>query len=449
MSCPNQGSGLTSPRPEVTLGLVSGTPVGDKPLSHIEIITIGDELVEGRLIDSNAGHLSQRLTFEGLQVVRHVSVGDVRGQIIAALRESAERSDAVIVTGGLGPTTDDLTAECAAEAFGRSLARSEEALVHLTSFFEARGRKMAPNNLKQADLPDGAGLLPNPWGTAVGFSVDHGACRLYFMPGVPREMSNIFEATVAPDLRARLPASPALVATLRVFGIGESDVGHALDGLGAHLPEGLSLTVQYRASFPEIHVRLLLRGPADVGEGVLAGLKADALGRLGHNVFSDGGLEAPELAEVLLAEARAAGVTLATAESCTGGMVGALLTAIPGSSDAYVGGAVAYANTLKIGVLGVPAALIEAHGAVSAEVAEAMAAGARERFGADYAVSVTGIAGPGGGGPDKPVGTVWFAWAGPDGVTARGVRLFGDRGMVRRQAVMIALEGLLALLGDD
>lgn len=409
-------------------------------MSHIEIITVGDELVEGRLVDSNAAHLSDLLTNNGLTVVRHTSVGDDRAQVGASLKEAASRSDAVIVTGGLGPTTDDLTAECAAQVFNMPLERDPQALAHVERFFASRGREMAPNNRKQADLPRGSELLPNPRGTAVGFKLKAGSCRLYFMPGVPSEMAPMFEDHVLPDLRTFLPAEGALVATLRIFGIGESDVGQRLEGLDVGLPEGVGLTVQYRATVPEIAVRLLVRGSTGQERAALSQVTADALARLQRHVFAwaDGPV-APDLAEVVLAEARRSGARLAVAESCTGGLVGGALTAIPGSSEVFMGGVIAYADDAKRGLLDVPASLLAEHGAVSGEVAEAMARGALARLGATHAVAVTGIAGPGGGTEEKPVGTVWFGIASPAGVSSRRLRFPFDRERIRAFSVFTAL----------
>lgn len=412
-----------------------------KPLSFIEIITIGDELVEGRLVDTNAGWLSDRLGLEGFSVVRHTSVGDDRAVIVEALRQAAERSDAVIVTGGLGPTTDDLTAECAAEAFHQPVVRFEEALEHVKRYYASRNRVMSPVNAKQADLPAHAQILPNPWGTAVGFEVDAGRCRLYFMPGVPREMYGIFGETVLPDLRARLTPQPSRVASLRIFGLGESNVGELLQGLEGDAPAGTALTIQYRASFPEIQVRLVLKGapdaPTDAG---LQPLLEEAHRRLARYVYAHGiGSLDTSLAEVVLEDARRGGAQLAVAESCTGGLLGALLTAIPGSSDVFRGGVVAYHNDAKVALLGVPPELLAEHGAVSGPVAEAMASGARQRLGATHAVSITGIAGPGGGTPDKPVGTVWIGLAGPEGVRCRAFHFPLERERVRLVSAWTAL----------
>lgn len=407
----------------------------------IEILTVGDELVEGRLVDTNAAWLSETLLSLGLSVTRHGSVGDAPEELAQALREAADRAAALIVTGGLGPTTDDLTAECAAQAFEAPLQLYPEALEHVRSFYAARSWPMPPSNERQAWLPEGATLLPNPWGTATPFVVEALGCRCYFLPGVPREVKGIVPTSVLPELASRFEADPPAVATLKVFGRGESDVGQRLAGLGDGLPEGTTLLVQYRATMPEVHVRLVLGG-GDASErpALLAEIGDEAEARLRPYVFARGGARVDTtLPEVVLREARDAGATLATAESCTGGLVGQLLTSVPGSSDVYLGGVVSYSNEAKRGLLEVPAALLERHGTVSQEVAEAMARGALRALGASHAVSITGIAGPGGGTKEKPVGTVWVATASPGGVYSKRLALPFDRQRVRRMAGHSAL----------
>jgi len=294
-------------------------------VARIEILTVGDELVEGRLTDTNAGAMSTRLADAGLAVTRHTSVGDDIAEMVSVLREIAGRADALLISGGLGPTTDDLTTEAVAIAFDHPLVRRRQAVAHLETFFARRDRPMTPNNLKQADLPEGAALIPNPRGTAVGFHLDAGRCRLYSMPGVPREMEGMLEDTVLPDLLSRLPGDPPRVATLKLFGLGESDAGHRLDGLGGELPAGVQLVVQYRATFPEIHIRLVLRG---AGNDVLAALAGDARARLGRHVFAVGGARCDTtLAEVTAADLAEAGATVAVADGFAGGRAAGMLAA--------------------------------------------------------------------------------------------------------------------------
>ena len=411
-------------------------------MSHIEIITIGDELTEGRLIDTNAGEMSEVLTRLGLVVWRHTSVPDEVDAIVDALREGASRSDAVLISGGLGPTTDDLTAECAARAFELPVVRFPEALEHTRAIFQAIGREMTPNNEKQADLPETSTIIPNPAGTAVGFRVIIGGCRLYFMPGVPREMRGMLNDWIVPDLQDFLSLQKPLVSTLKIYGLGESKVGHLIETLTQEVPHPAHLLIQYRATFPEIHVRLVLRGikEEEGGEMLLAHLTQEAESRLSPHVYATGGVSLPmTFPEVVLADARRLGGTIAVAESCTGGMIGEQLTTVPGSSDVFLGGVVTYANSAKIELLGVDPELLATHGAVSGPVAEHMATSIRERLGATWAVSATGIAGPGGGSPTKPVGTVFIGIASPQGVYHRQLTFPRDRERVRTMTTWSAL----------
>ena len=301
-------------------------------MPRIEIITIGDELIDGRLVDTNAGELSAKLTDLGFHTTEHRSVGDDMDGMVEALRTAAARADAVLVSGGLGPTGDDLTALAAAAAFGLEIARFEEALDHTRRFFTVRGREMPPNNAKQADLPSGCTILPNPEGTAVGFRLDAGSCRLYFMPGVPRELRRMADDSILPDLMDRLTASPPMVASLKIFGKGESEVAQLLDGIGDGVPDGMKLVVQYRATFPEIHVRLVIEGgDHSAAAAVLDRLTDDAQRRLGHHVFAVGGpclnIDYPSWAAATIVEA---GLSVAAAEIASAGALAKLL----GTSDA-------------------------------------------------------------------------------------------------------------------
>ncbi len=376
-------------------------------MARIEVLTIGDELVEGRLVDTNAGWISERLADAGLAVARHISVGDDRDEIVAALREAAARSDAVLVSGGLGPTTDDLTARCAATAAGVEVARHPEALAHVERFFADRGRGMSPNNAQQADLPAGCELLPNPHGTAVGFSVVIGSCRLFFMPGVPRELQAMVDADVLPQLRARIAASPPLAATLKVFGRGESDVGQLLEGLGADLAPPARLLVQYRATFPEIHLRLVLRGG---DEALLTRLVEDARRRLGHHVFAAGGARCDTTyAEAVCARLDRVGVRLAAAEALTAGRVALLLA----GSD--LAGRVLLRSEVE------PFGVGDAAGRAEA---------ARDVAGATHGLAVAG---------DAAAGTVRIAVAGPSGSRVRDLAYPIDATRLRTLAAYAAL----------
>ncbi len=357
-------------------------------MPRIEIITIGDELIEGRLVDTNAGELSASLADIGLGVAEHRSVGDDLEAMVEALRTAAKRADAVLVSGGLGPTSDDLTAAAAAAAFTRAIVRFPDALEHTRRFFADRGRVMAPSNDKQADLPSGSTILPNPEGTAVGFRLDAGSCRLYFMPGVPRELRRMAAESVLPDLARRLAAAPPLVATLKLFGRGESDVAQDLLGLEDAVADGVRLTVQYRASFPEIHVRLVLRddGRPATAE-MLEAVAVDARRRLERHVFAVGGAcldtDYPAHAAAVLA---GRGLTLAVAEVASGGRLAQLLALTGDGARCLVGGLVASRESV----------LAEQLDPDTTDAA-AFARAARARFTADVGVAVLGTAAGGDG----------------------------------------------------
>jgi nicotinamide-nucleotide amidase len=415
-------------------------------MGRIEIITIGDELVEGRLIDTNSATLSERLAAEGYPVARHVTVRDDPDEIIEGLRRSADRCNAVLVSGGLGPTTDDLTAQCAAEAFGLELVRSERALQHVREFFAKRGRAMSPNNEKQADLPAGAAVLPNPRGTAVGFRLEVSGCRLYFMPGVPRELVGMFNEEILPHLRTFLDANPAAVGQLKVFGKGESDVATALVGLGDDLPTGAQLTVQYRATFPEIHIRLVLEGrEGKAAEALMAELVGEARRRLSRHVFAVGGprLHTTFPEKVVEALGRA-GLTLAVADGCTKGVTAQLVSTVEGADTVFQGGVIASNRNAVIEILGVPETLVDEHGGHSEQVAIAMAAGVRDRFGSDIGVALVGTPGED---PHALEGTLAVAVATSDGDHARSYNFPLEPDRFRTLAAYVALGLVRRVIG--
>ncbi|MCA9544321.1 MAG: nicotinamide-nucleotide amidohydrolase family protein [Myxococcales bacterium] len=388
----------------------------------IEGLSIGDELLDGRVVDSNAARIDHALRALGHRTGRRVVVPDDPAQIATAVAAAAARCELCVVTGGLGPTSDDVTAQAVAQAAGVPLLEDAHALEHLTT--RLAGRPLTPARRKQAAIPQGAQALLNPVGTAPGFLVRIGGCQVLVLPGVPREVAGFLERDLA---RLVPPADQATTVRLRFALVGESALAAAVE---SHALEGV--TVGYRAQGPETEISF--RGPSDA---------VRAAAHLARAAFPDACLpDGLNLAQATLAAARAAGATLATAESCTGGLVGGALTAIPGSSDVVFGGIIAYSNTVKSAVLGVPSATLEAHGAVSEPVARAMAQGARQATTATAAVAITGIAGPGGGTADKPVGTVWFAWRGPDFDDTERHQLAGDRDQVRRYAVAHALDGL-------
>ncbi len=391
---------------------------------NAEILTIGDELLRGEIVDSNKSVLSERLLALDIDTHFHASVRDDPADMRDAFLRAASRADVVLVSGGLGPTRDDLTTEVLAASFGLELRRDAAALAEIRAFFAGVGREMAPNNAKQADFPEGAEVLPNPIGTAPGFCLRvpraaatggsrRGSAEVWFfcMPGVPRELLRMLDEQVLPRLAQRQEREGGgadgvmRAALLRTFGIGESSLDAALQDL-AREP---GVVLGFRTSFPENLLRPLVRATsADDAAQRLAALCAQIRERLGPLVYGEGEEGLPAVVGRLLRER---GRTLALAESCTGGSIAELVTQVPGSSDYFLGSAVVYADAAKRELLGVPAALLEKYGAVSEQVARAMAEGIRRRLGADYAVAATGISGPGGGSDEKPVGLVHLALA--------------------------------------
>ncbi len=404
------------------------------------VLSIGTELTRGELVNSNAAWLSAELTAIGFDVLEHAVVDDDRGRIAATLERLAARVRVIVSTGGLGPTTDDLTTETVAGALGVGLVRDEPSLEHIRRRLEKSGRTMSPTNAKQADFPDGADILPNPVGTAPGFGVRIGECVAYFLPGVPREMKKMFEEQVVPRVRALAP-NTHYQTRLRTFGLPESIVGEKLAGVEEAFP---GTTIAYRAMFPEIEVKVLSRAASqlaarDIAERATAEVRA----RLNSYIFGEA---EDTFAGVVGRALRARGWTLGIAESCTGGLVAHLITREPGASDFLLLDAVTYANSAKARILGVDEETIRWHGAVSPEVAAAMAQGAKRVSGADVALSLTGIAGPSGGSEQKPVGTVYIAVARPDGGTDVRHRVFaGDRAQIQTLAAYAGLQLLREL----
>jgi nicotinamide-nucleotide amidase len=406
---------------------------------HIEVVTIGDELLLGYTIDTNTAHLARTLAEEGVEITRRTTVGDTADAIAAAVREGLDRAGAVITTGGLGPTSDDLTKPSIAALFGRGMVLDEEHLAWMeerfTRLFE---RPMPAANRQQAMLPEGARKLRNNHGSAPGIWLEDDRGRwVAMLPGVPREMRGMLGDTLLPLIRERIGDDRRVVRsrTLRTTGIGESFIADRVasleEGVGdvglSYLPnaEGTDLRVTVRGAPPEDATRRLTAAAARLRTVV------------GDAVYGEDGAD---LAAVVLDLCREKGLTVGVAESCTGGLLGARLTAIPGSSDVVVGGVIAYSNALKVSLLGVPSTALADHGAVSEPVVRAMASGARSATGASIGVAITGIAGPGGGTEEKPVGTVWIASDVAGDVEARRLRLIGDRTEVRQRAAQAALE---------
>ena len=401
------------------------------------VFSIGTELTRGELTNTNASWLAEQLTLIGCTVVEQSTIPDDAELIRATLLRLSTSHGVVVCTGGLGPTTDDLTTAAAAAAAGVELVRHEASLDAIRRRFRAANREMSPSNTKQADFPRGADVLDNPVGTAPGFAITLGACRCFFLPGVPHEMERIFDDRIRPELAPTVERTTHQVR-LRTFGLPESQVGERLSGIEEAF-EGI--TLGYRASFPEIEVKILAEGPSlAVAQERAALAEREVRDRLEDAVFGEDDDTYPAYVGHLL---RDRGLTVALAESCTGGMVSSLITDVPGSSDYLLLSAVTYSNASKTNVLGVSGELLRGYGAVSAESAAAMADGVRRLADADLAVSITGIAGPGGGSESKPVGTVFIALARRDRETAtEALKLSGDRWRIRRLAAYCALRVL-------
>jgi len=389
-----------------------------------EVLCIGTELLLGNITNGNARWLAEQLASLGIAHHRQEVVGDNRERLIAAVRAAAGRCRVLITTGGLGPTPDDLTTEAIAAAFDTPLVEHAAIWDDIQTKLSARGRPIAASNRKQALLPAGAQVLPNPAGTAPGmiWSPRPGFTVLTF-PGVPSELHAMWQATAVPWLRqSRLAEGVFASRLLRFWGVGESNLAEQMDDLLA----GTNPTVAPYAGAGEVKLRLTARAADQAAaEVLLAPVEAQIRSRTGNLCY---GVDDDSLASVVLAALRQRGQTLAVAESCTGGGLGGALAAVPGASDVFLGGVIAYANSVKQQLLGVPADTLALHGAVSDPVALAMAAGARRVTGADWAIAVTGIAGPGGGSADKPVGLVHIAMAGPQGAVSEAVRLGASRG---------------------
>ncbi len=404
------------------------------------ILSVGDELVLGQTVDTNSAWLSARLTASGVMTVYHKTVADDQAAIVAAVREAAAAADLVIVTGGLGPTADDLSRQALADVLGKPLDLHPPSLERIRKFFKSLGREMPPSNRIQAMVPRGGEILDNDWGTAPGVKIRIGKTSVFVFPGVPREMSPMFDRHVFPTLATK-SGRTILTETLHTFGAGESTVAEKLGDLmrrdnnptvGTTVSGGI-VSVRIRSDFPT-------PGPARLH---LNRVEKTAAERLGPLIFGHGPTTLQEAVGRLLKQA---GRTVATAESCTGGLVARLLTDIPGASAYYRGGWVVYSDALKQHELDIPASVLAAHGAVSEETVRLLALNAMRKSDADYALAVSGIAGPDGGSDEKPVGTVWIALAAGGSSAARTTtehfQLPGDRDMVRDRAAKAALNML-------
>jgi nicotinamide-nucleotide amidase len=410
----------------------------------VEFIVTGDEVMRGTIADTNTQFTSQRLYPLGLTLRRTTVVGDRGDDIRRALLETSVRADFCIVSGGLGPTSDDLTAACAAQAAGVPMRRHEPWIEHLhRRWAKIRPNERIPaNNLRQADVPETAEVLGNPDGSAPAFALRIDRCLFFFLPGVPREYHRLVQELVIPRLLAATGAAVLRSRILQCYGVTESRLDELVAPIREAHPE---VRFGFRTKFPENHLSLSAVAPdAPTAESNLARVETACREVLGGYVYGQDGVT---FAQAVGEELAARGDTICCAESCSGGLLSQLLTEVPGSSRWSRGGFVTYADDLKQRALGVAAEAIQQHGAVSEPVARAMAEGARFRSGATWSPAITGIAGPDGGTPEKPVGTVWLALAGPGGTRSRAAHYRGDRGQVRLQSAYGALQLLREVLG--
>ena len=401
-----------------------------------EIVSVGTELLLGQIVDTDAAYLARVLSQYGVSVYRRVTIGDNHDRLLAVLREAVEQNDVVFTIGGLGPTMDDISRETLAEAMGDTLHMDEGIADGLRQFFAKRGMSVLESNLRQAYVPDHGRAIPNPNGTAPGILIEMGGKTGIALPGPPNEFVPMVDNQIVPWLAERTGGRTIRSRVLRVCGMGESVAEDRLkDLMASEAP-----TVAPYAKTGEVHLRVTAReSSAEAADALIEPMVARIIERLGDHVyaFDDETLEAAVVK--LLTKSK---LTVAVAESCTGGLLGSRITDVPGSSTAVLGGAITYTNAAKTDLAAVPADLIAAHGAVSPEVACAMADGIRRRFGADYGIGITGVAGPDGGTAEKPAGLVYVAVADPEGAEAERCLFFGQRKDVRWRATQSALAQL-------
>ncbi len=413
-----------------------------------EIVATGEEIRTGALIDSNSAYIAGKLAENGVAVARHTCVGDDLALLSSLFMEISGRVDVAVVTGGLGPTSDDLTAEAAAKAAGVTLDLNQSALQSVENFFKARQGTMNAASKKQALLPTGAECLPNPEGTAPGFGLKIGNCQFFFLPGVPHEMHRMLSDQVLPQLIEAMGKKRRFyrTKTLSTLGLTESQTFERLAGLQNSFPQ---ITLGLQVCFPSIQVKLYANGTLDRQcEADLEVAAGWVIRKLGHKVFSQQGDPIEKTVGLLLREKQA---TLALAESCTGGLIADLLTNVSGSSDYFVFSGVTYSNQAKIDILKVSKETLMTRGAVHEETAKEMARGAREVAAATYGLSTSGIAGPTGGTAQKPVGTVCIGLATPhSNVAYRFHFWFADRALHKQMFAGAALDVLRReLMGVD
>mgnify|MGYP000926756578 CR=1 FL=1 len=400
-----------------------------------EIVATGTEILLGQTLNTSTHFLTGKLSELGIEVDYHTTVGDNSQRLEKVIRQGIERSDLLIVTGGTGPTADDLSKELIGKVLGLEMVLDPASLQRIEDYYALHGSPMPEADKKQAYFPEGAQILPNAQGTAPGFIIRKDAKIVILLPGPPQEMEPMFMDYVWRYLErvAQADTQRMYVRVIKVVGLGESELEEKLgDLLGKDNP-----SIALLCKHSEMHIRVVVRGNADKADEILEETELEIRRRLGDKVF---GVNEDTMLQLVSESLKKMGLTIATAESCTGGLLGATLTQLPGSSDFYLGGVVSYSNALKESFLGVNPNTLERYGAVSAETALEMAAGIRERTHSDLGVSITGIAGPGGGSKEKPVGLVYIGLATPEGTQAQKFQFQGERESIRQHTVQAALD---------
>lgn len=410
---------------------------------RLELVTIGTELLLGFTVDTNAAWIGRALAEHGISVVRRATVPDDPAAIRDAVRDGLERTGFVLTTGGLGPTQDDITKAAVAALFGRRVVFDESVWADLVERYARRGRPLSDANRTQAGVPEGATVLPNPRGTAPGLWITGDSGTVAMVPGVPREMRGLLEDEIIPRLMVSAGKDVIRSLTLRTAGIPESNLAADLGDAESSIAP---VTLAYLPDVIGVDLRLTSwNAPSALADQQLQAAAALVRARAGKHVYGEG--EA-DLAAVVLDRLRRRGHRVAVAESCTGGLLGGRLTGVPGSSEVFVGGIIAYTNQAKLDLLGVSQSDLQVHGAVSEAIALQMAAGAARNFAAEIAVGVTGVAGPAGGSAEKPVGTTWLGFQTPDRRWSERVVFPGNRAEIRARAVQLALLRLLQALPE-
>lgn len=407
----------------------------DNNFVKAKIISIGDELLIGQVINTNAAWLGNILTNNGIEVISTLTIGDGEKDIVGAL-DACSDVEIIVMTGGLGPTADDITKPTLCKYFGTELEFCQDAYDNVMSIFKLRGYQMTERNRGQAYIPKSCTYIPNRYGTAPCMWFEKGKSVYISMPGVPFEMKNVFEQEILPKLLEHFKVTPYISKVVMTTGVGESFLADAIKDWEEALPEFLSLA--YLPQYGMVRLRLDGRHPDRAFLQQTIDNEIDKLSKIiGQYIF---GYDEKPIAEAVLEKLKAVGKTLASAESCTGGTIAKMITAIPGSSDVFKGTVVSYATSVKEEVLGVNHDDVEKYTVVSQQVAEQMATGVRTLLKTDYAVATTGVAGPGGATEENPVGTVWIAVAGPNGVVTKRCNFGKDRGNNIERASITALE---------